>query len=173
MPDLYQGTEYWDFSLVDPDNRRPVDFEAREASLKAAEPPTSLLGTWRDGRVKQAILARALAFRASASALFTEGSYTPLSAEGPAADRLLAFARVHEGRAAIVVVSRFTAKLAGMSDWPLPGSGAWKGTDLLIPRSLAGRQGADVLGGMDGPLPGRLPIAEILGSLPVALLEVK
>ena len=58
VPDLYQGTEYWDFSLVDPDNRRPVDFAARQASLAAGMAPETLLQDWRDGRVKQAVLAR-------------------------------------------------------------------------------------------------------------------
>ena len=86
---------------------------------------------------------------------------------------MLAYARVHEGRAAISVAVRFAAKLPGAADLPLPGVEAWQGTQLMIPRSLAGRQAADVLGGMDGPLPGRLPVGDVLGRLPVALLEVR
>jgi len=173
VPDLYQGTEYWDFSLVDPDNRRPVDFAAREASLAEAGEPAVLLATWRDGRVKQAILARALALRSAAPSLFTEGSYIPLGIEGPASDHAVAFARVHEGRAAIAVAARFAANLERSADHPLPAGAAWAGTYLSIPRSLAGRRASDVMGDMDGPLPGRLRVGDVLSRLPVALLEVR
>ena len=172
VPDLYQGTEYWDLSLVDPDNRRPVDFAAREASLAAGEAPPSLLADWRDGRVKQAILARALGLRAAAPSLFIEGAYTPLASDGPAADHVLAFARVHEGRAVIAVAARFAASLSGVADLPLPDAAAWEGTSLDVPRTLVGRQASDVLEGMKGSLPGRLPVGDVLGGLPVALLEV-
>ena len=72
VPDLYQGTEYWDLSLVDPDNRRPVDFAAREASLDAGEAPASLLPDWQDGRVKLAILARALSAAREVDELLTK-----------------------------------------------------------------------------------------------------
>jgi (1->4)-alpha-D-glucan 1-alpha-D-glucosylmutase len=174
VPDLYQGTEYWDFSLVDPDNRRPVDFAAREASLAAAGEPAALLAHWRDGRVKQAVLARALALRSAAPSLFMEGTYVPLSLDGPAADSALAFARVHEGRAAIAVVSRFAAQLPLVDDMPLVAETAWKETSIVIPRSIAGRRATDVLGGMDERvLPGRLPAGDVLRRLPVALLEVR
>jgi (1->4)-alpha-D-glucan 1-alpha-D-glucosylmutase len=172
VPDLYQGTEYWDLSLVDPDNRRPVDFAAREASLDRGDAPDSLLADWRDGRVKQAILARALALRAAAPSLFMEGAYIPLASDGPAEDHALAFARVHEGRAVIAVAARFAASLSSAADLPLPDAAAWQGTTLAIPRNLVGRQASDVLGGMNGPLPERLPVGDVLDRLPVALLEV-
>ena len=173
VPDLYQGTEYWDLSLVDPDNRRPVDFAAREVSLAAGAAPASLLADWRDGSVKQAILARALALRAAAPSLFMEGAYTPLAADGPAADHIIAFVRAYEGRAMIAIAARFAANLPGVADLPLPDSAAWEGTFLAIPRNLVGRQASDVLGGMDGSLPERLPVGDVLGRLPVALLEVR
>ena len=82
VPDLYQGTEFWDFSLVDPDNRRPVDWAARREALDADLPPAELLGVWRDGRVKQAVLFRALQLRAAKPELFAEGGYLPVSVEG-------------------------------------------------------------------------------------------
>ena len=85
VPDLYQGTEYWDFSLVDPDNRRPVDFAARAASLAEDADPVALLAQWRDGRVKQAVIARALRLRKAAPGLFTHGTYVPLKIEGAGA----------------------------------------------------------------------------------------
>ncbi len=173
VPDLYQGTEYWDLSLVDPDNRRPVDFAAREASLSAVGEPAALMAGWRDGRVKQAILARALALRARAPSLFMEGSYLPLGVEGPASDHVLAFARVHEGRAAIAVVARLCASLETVADQPLPVSGAWAETLVALPRSLVGRQASDVLGSRIAELPARLPVGDVLRALPVALLEVR
>ena len=92
IPDLYQGTEYWDFSLVDPDNRRPVNFAARQVSLDAGKTPAALLPDWKDGRVKQAVITRALHLRSRAPGLFTLGNYVPLKVEGPAADHVLAYA---------------------------------------------------------------------------------
>lgn len=172
VPDLYQGTEYWDFSLVDPDNRRPVDFAARAASLDAGDAPAALLADWQDGRVKQAILTRVLARRAEAPSLFSEGAYIPLASEGPAADHVLAFARAHEERAVIAVAARFAANLPGRADLPLPDAAAWQETFLVVPRNLVGRVASDVLDGVSGPLPERLPVGEVLGRLPVALLEV-
>ncbi len=176
VPDLYQGTEYWDFSLVDPDNRRPVDFPAREASLAAGEAPAALLPHWKDGRVKQAVVARALRYRAASGALLTQGSYTPLKAEGPLADHVLAFARIHEGRACIAVVTRLPAALAGAAAMPLVDPAAWSATFLTIPRNILTRRFVDVLATYDDTgreLMGRLPLADILATLPVALLEVR
>ncbi len=123
--------------------------------------------------MKLAILARALSFRAAAPSLFMEGAYIPLASDGAAADHVIAFARVHEGKAVIAVAARFAANLSGVTDLPLPDAAAWQGTSLAIPRSLVGREVSDVLGGMAGPLPGQLPVGDALGRLPVALLEVR
>src|SRR6202044_1485249 len=84
VPDLYQGTEFWDQSLVDPDNRRPVDFAQRQATLQTGTSPAEALANWRSGAVKQAIIARALALRASLPELFAQGDYVKLEASGPA-----------------------------------------------------------------------------------------
>ena len=84
IPDMYQGTELWDFSLVDPDNRRPVDYDLRRSMLQAGTPPELAMASWRSGQVKQAVLHRALQLRVRRSALFLEGNYTPLRVEGPA-----------------------------------------------------------------------------------------
>ncbi|WP_395014702.1 malto-oligosyltrehalose synthase [Dongia sp.] len=111
VPDLYQGTEFWDFSLVDPDNRRPVDFAVRASGLAEGADLALLLKEWRDGRIKQAVIARLLAFRRRHAALFAEGSYEPLAVSGERADRLIAFARRRSGEALIVVVPRLTAGL--------------------------------------------------------------
>ncbi len=175
VPDLYQGAEFWDFSLVDPDNRRPVDFTARAASLQAAAPFAALLQGWRDGRVKQAVIGRVLDLRARMPALFAEGSYLPLKSEGPAADHVIAFARVHEGRAIVTVVSRHTASLVDRETSGLVATkNVWKGTFLPLPRSLMERRWTDVLSGAPAPIvPGsRLDIAAVLGECPVAVWGV-
>ena len=173
VPDLYQGTEFWDFSLVDPDNRRPVDFDARSAALAAGASPADLLAHWRDGRVKQAVIARALAFRARASGVFGSGSYVPLKIEGKFAQHAFAFARVLEGRAAIAVVTRLGAKLVqGEAALPLLDGQMWQGTAIILPRNLHGRRFEDVLGGPETTgTTGRLLLSDLLSKLPVALLE--
>ena len=174
IPDLYQGTEYWDFSLVDPDNRRPVDFAARAASLDADGDPASLLAAWRDGTVKQAVIARTLALRARCPGLFTEGAYIPLRTEGPGADQVLAFARVHEGRAAVVAVTRLPLSLDRDMTAPRVAVERWGGTSVLLPRSLADRKLVSVLTAREDMMGmGRLPVSRLLAGLPVALLEAR
>ncbi|GAB2177191.1 malto-oligosyltrehalose synthase [Dongia sp. agr-C8] len=140
VPDLYQGTEFWDFSLVDPDNRRPVDFTARANALVDDADLALLLKEWRDGRIKQAVIARLLGFRQRHAALFAEGSYEPLVVSGERADHLIAFARRLSGEALVVVVPRLTAGLdtAVGTVWrdtriALPEAEA---TDLLRPRKI-------------------------------------
>jgi len=174
IPDLYQGTEYWDFSLVDPDNRRPVDFAARAASLDAGSDPAALMSTWRDGTVKQAVIARTLALRARCPGLFTEGAYIPLRTEGPGADQVLAFARVHEGRAAVVAVTRLSSSLDRDMTAPCVAVERWGGTSVLLPRSLADRTLVSALTGQEDMMGlGRLPLSRIFAGLPVALLETR
>jgi (1->4)-alpha-D-glucan 1-alpha-D-glucosylmutase len=189
IPDLYQGTEFWDFSLVDPDNRRPVDFLSRRAALEAGATPASLADSWRDGRVKQAIIARALALRARLPDLFGHGKYQPLEVEGPRAKHVLAFARIHEERAAVVAITRLPSDLLGTAAIETeaalagatlcPRTGTWDGTNVLLPRNLAGRWHTNALAMTDGECRGdmagseRLDVAELFADLPVALLEVR
>ena len=82
VPDFYQGTEFWDQSLVDPDNRRPVDFARRIDALEADATPVALAAHWRDGRVKQAVIRRALALRREVPELFARGEYRPVEVTG-------------------------------------------------------------------------------------------
>ncbi len=178
IPDLYQGTESWDFSLVDPDNRRPVDFEERAKRLQADANPAPLLAHWRDGSVKQAILHRALRFRAANPALFAEGAYLALKVEGHGAENVLAFARQHEDRAVITVVSRLSTK-QGVTDTPLIPANAWRGTSIVLPRLWSGRTLVDVLGHAPDASPSvqaspgaRLRVDAVLAKLPVAMLEI-
>jgi (1->4)-alpha-D-glucan 1-alpha-D-glucosylmutase len=172
--DLYQGTEYWDFSLVDPDNRRPVDFPARERSLAVAADPADLMTDWRDGRVKQAIIARTLALREQAPGLFTTGLYTPLPADGAAAHHILAFLRTYEGRAAIVITTRLPASLGLGGAVPVVQPSHWRETSLQMPRNLIGRSLVDRLGSApDAIVAPRMDVQSVLSFLPVALLEVR
>jgi malto-oligosyltrehalose synthase len=131
VPDLYQGTDYWDFSLVDPDNRRPVDFAARAASLGSIDMEASL-ADWRNGHVKQAVTAHALALRRRYPTLFAEGSHEPIEVTGALANHLVAFARRLDSGIAITVVPRFPHALLGDDDRITFDPSAWKGSALTL-----------------------------------------
>ncbi|OHV10575.1 malto-oligosyltrehalose synthase [Kushneria phosphatilytica] len=113
MPDLYQGTEYWDFSLVDPDNRRPVDFEARQRTLASSDSLVELQTHWQDGRIKQALIHGVLMLRQRYPVLFAEGEYLPLSVEGEGADQVVAFQRRHGQQQLVVVAARHAGTMSG------------------------------------------------------------
>jgi (1->4)-alpha-D-glucan 1-alpha-D-glucosylmutase len=148
VPDTYQGGELWDLSLVDPDNRRPVDFDLRDRLL------TRLDEGWRpawddpDGAGKLLVVSRALRLRRDRPALFT--GYTPLTATGPAADHVVAYDR----GGAITVGTRLPVGLAA--------AGGWRDTTLTLPA------GTDVLTGRS--YQGEVRLAELLADYPVALL---
>jgi (1->4)-alpha-D-glucan 1-alpha-D-glucosylmutase len=169
VPDFYQGTEFWDLSLVDPDNRRPVDFAAREtarAALAVEAPWSTLTAAWADGRIKFALTRQLLALRQQLASLFTDGAYHPLEVEGPDSDDVLAFARTGGRDAVIVVVGRhFAHSTDGGRQWPA--GKAWQATItaegfsalrnvLGAPRPLAGSQ---------------LQVSELFGPIPIAILQ--
>ena len=173
VPDIYQGCESWDFSLVDPDNRRPVDYAGRRAALAAsgAMSPAELLAGWRDGRVKLHVIARALNVRRRLPELFAAGDYQPLEASGLHAERVVAMLRKHGGEACIGVVPRLAWPLLGDREEPLPRG--WGDTRLAVPPEPAGAgTWFDVLSGAEVFVPpdGRLDVARLLGGFPVALL---
>ncbi|HEV7876650.1 malto-oligosyltrehalose synthase [Bradyrhizobium sp.] len=162
VPDFYQGTEFWDFSLVDPDNRRPVDFAARQSALAALETPdwTSLAQHWTDGRIKLAWTRHLLKLRAELADVFTRGDYQPLEVVGPHRDHVLAFARQYGGNAAIVAVGKSLAPLTqGGRLWP--GAGAYEGAIVVSGYSLEGTGGNE------------LPLADAFKHLPAAMLKAK
>ncbi|MBV6288321.1 malto-oligosyltrehalose synthase [Pseudomonas aegrilactucae] len=136
IPDLYQGNEYWDFSLVDPDNRRAVDFATRRLGLDDSHGPAELLAHWRDGRVKQALIAQVLEQRRACPELFRQGRYLPLEVRGKHAARVLAFARIGEAQRAVVVVPRLAAGLLGTTAQPLIPAQNWDDTRVLLPFAL-------------------------------------
>jgi (1->4)-alpha-D-glucan 1-alpha-D-glucosylmutase len=185
VPDFYQGTELWDFSLVDPDNRRPVDFALRRrlladlrtriASGALAALSRELLEHWEDGRIKLHVTQGALDCRRRLPELRI-GDYIPLRVQGAAADHLVAFARRHATGTVLTVVPRCCASLTdGGARLPL-GRPVWGDTRLLLPRELFDGPYRNLFTGAtlcakaaeDGPA---LEIAEILSAFPVALCE--
>ncbi len=170
VPDFFQGTELWDFSLVDPDNRRPVDFAARSEMLRGSGPPGALAATWRDGRVKQAVIARTLALRRVAPELFARGDYRPLEASGAMARHVVGFMRVLGDTVSLTVVPRLPyALLAGRDAIAIPAD-RWRDTVLHCPSELAGRRLHDALGGGAGVQSAAgLPVGTLLRDCPVSL----
>jgi len=121
VPDFYQGTECWDLSLVDPDNRRPVDFKERAALMAAHDKPdwAALSHNWRNGDIKFAWTRQLLKLRSEMADVFTEGDYEPLEVSGPHRDHVIAFARRRGRRAAIIVVGRWFAPMTQNGrTWP-------------------------------------------------------
>jgi (1->4)-alpha-D-glucan 1-alpha-D-glucosylmutase len=140
VPDLYQGTEIWDFSLVDPDNRRPVDFAARRSALAALRrrKPSSalardLLESYQDGRIKLYATLRALAIRGALPDLFACGTYERLAVTGKRAEHVIAFARRHASGEVVVAVPRLVAALAGSGQGQPVGPEAWGDTRVMLP----------------------------------------
>jgi len=173
VPDLYQGCDFWDFSLADPDNRRPVDFASRTRALDQAASPRALLADWRDGRVKQAVIMRALALRKARPDLFAVGSYRPLAVQGALAGQALAFLREHEGEVAVTVVTRLAGRLpSAPGGLPLVQPEAWGDTTVGLPDDIGREAFVDVLCGSAAlAADGGLRLREILAGLPVALLH--
>ena len=164
VPDFYQGTECWDLSLVDPDNRRPVDFAGRADALSALQTPDweGLTQNWADGRLKLAWTAHLLKLRTELAEIFTHGDYRPLEVEGLHRDHVIAFARRRDRDAAIVAVARHFAPFsqAGRA-WPSAAS-----FDGMI-----GVDGFSIEGVGD---PGKaLPLSTLFQSLPVAVLKAR
>jgi (1->4)-alpha-D-glucan 1-alpha-D-glucosylmutase len=180
IPDIYQGTELWDYSLVDPDNRRPVDYELRKKMLDsfATPPPTgvqveSLLENLDDGRAKLYLTWRLLQLRKEREALFRQGGYTVVRAAGSHAKHVVAFARRHGGEAIVTVVPRLLAGL-GMTGGNLPcGEDAWNDTRIDLPMFKAGTVLTDVLTGAEHRLDdGSVPVGALTARFPVVVLRI-
>jgi len=172
VPDLYQGAEYWDFSLVDPDNRRPVDFAARQHSLSSAGPLDELLQSWHDGRIKQAVIRRTLQLRRRYPRLFSEGRYLPLAVSGEQAEQLLAFARELEGQWVVVVVPRLAANLLGDCEVPSIPAQRWGNTRIALPEALDGSEFERLFDATAvTSQQASLEVARVLDGLPVAVLH--
>jgi (1->4)-alpha-D-glucan 1-alpha-D-glucosylmutase len=179
IPDFYQGTELWDLALVDPDNRRPVDYDLRRDVLRTMQgcpacAASDMLAAYGDGRVKMFVAHRALAARASLRDLYERGAYVPLRINGPRQDHLFAFARVDaNGRTAISCVPRLTASLS--QDGKPPLGDVWAGTWIELPADSATRTFRDALIGEARSVECRdgvptLSVPALFDRLPVALL---
>ncbi len=188
-PDLYQGTELWTLSLVDPDNRRPVDFERRRSLLDglreigtdaesetegrtiAGETLGKLRSGWKDGRIKLFLLHRALTFRREHPGIFREGTYQALEPAGPRGQHVVAFLRRHGDRWVLTLVPRLPTGLVPAGDFPL-GVDTWKVTSLELPKEAPSRwrnviTDEEVVLGEDVA---RLEVGRVLDRFPVALL---
>jgi (1->4)-alpha-D-glucan 1-alpha-D-glucosylmutase len=182
VPDFYQGTELWDFSLVDPDNRRPVDFGRRMTLLEElkqrekegrAALVQDLLARWVDGKIKLYVTYKGLSFRQSHKSLFEEGGYLPIDASDRARDHICAFVRQKDGAMALVVAPRLITKLLRAERPPI-GEETWGSSALVLPDD-APDSWINILTGEElEVVPARqkklLPLAKVFGSFPLALL---
>lgn len=175
VPDLYQGTEFWDFSLTDPDNRRPVEYASRMAALLEPADLHTLLMHWQDGRIKQALIRRVLCYRREHPMVFARGDYRPLALEGAGARHALAFARHHGGDTVVVVVPRLCP---GLADAPGSPAGAlpripadwWGDTTLVLPEAMSTAPLRNLFDGTPLAVATRRPaLGQILSSFPLAL----
>ena len=181
VPDFYQGTEVPTFTLVDPDNRAPVDFDAAARDLdelaRSADELASVLSDESGHRAKLYVTSKLLALRAADEQLFASGSYQPLNVEGERKEHVFAFARVMDGRSSIVVVPRWSARLLG-GELRLPvGADVWGDTRVLL-GSVAGERFEEVLFARSGDHVPQgeersLQIADVLAKSPIAVLQFR
>ena len=187
VPDLYQGTELWDFSLVDPDSRRPVDFAERArllAELNKAVAATpgrvaliqDLFAQRADGRIKLFLAAEALRYRRDHRALFHSGEYVPLNGTGEKCEHVFAFARIHSEGSIVTVIPRLLTGVIPDAHTPPLGDEVWKDTWLTLPAWGEGTQVRNIFTGdvlrtvtRDGCQV--LAVGEIFLHSPVAWLE--
>ncbi|VVO70369.1 hypothetical protein PS732_01291 [Pseudomonas fluorescens] len=169
VPDLYQGNEFWDFSLVDPDNRRPVDYAAREQALEAALPVGELVHDWRDGRIKQALIAQVLNLRVEQAELFRRGSYQALEVLGSQAHNVLAFVREHAGQQAIVIVPIRCASLLENSAVPQVDALRWGDTRVVLPFAASDTNLKGLFATRAVTKNRELKVSDALGDVPVNL----
>ncbi len=182
VPDFYQGSELWDLSLVDPDNRRPVDFATRAAMLESLGPLfasdvastraarlRALVASWHDGVVKLYVTACGLHVRRALPAVFLEGDCVPVGATGTFARHVVAVARARGDEAVLAVVPRLVARLA-REGMPI-GASVWADTTLVLPPGLARHAWVDVLGGTRIGAGAEVPIGRLFDAAPLALLR--
>jgi (1->4)-alpha-D-glucan 1-alpha-D-glucosylmutase len=184
VPDFYQGSELWDFRLVDPDNRGPIDFAARvrllnelqqqEKEWGRLELTRNLLENWQDGRIKLFVTSTALNFRRSQEHVFLEGEYQPLAATGAKRHHAFAFARRAGNAWVLTAVPRLVTKLGPAGRAPV-GAEAWGASALVLPRE-APADWLDVLTGEKVSASRAqqklaLPLAEVFGKFPIALFS--
>ena len=141
VPDIYQGTEIWDYSLVDPDNRRPVDYDLRRQMLKSLSTatPGELMQTWPDGRIKLFLVNHILRFRRGHADLFAGGEYLPLHASGTFAECCISFIRRLDDDWIAVIAPRLSSRIG----FPPIGQ-AWQDTAIELPETFSVKDAHDL-----------------------------
>lgn len=170
VPDIYQGSELWDLSMVDPDNRRPVDYGARirllDKILNDPMTPATIAGmmeNWQDGAIKLFVTSAILAFRSDNPELFERGEYEALTATGPKAETICAFARRFGDSEVVIATARFPARLQA--------DPCWKETRIVIPSAPAGSKWRNILTGIEfRAIDGAMLAGQVFAHLPVAVL---
>lgn len=183
IPDIYQGSELWDFNLVDPDNRRPVDFDRREALLAGIRARRGegeripfvedLRDRWPDGRIKLYLISTLLRIRQRFPQLFLQGQYQPLKVEGPLEERVCAFQRAEKAAHLIVVVGRFFAATTAAGEPVLPKNhvgSSWAETALRLPEGLSWPLEDQLTGYRFERAVDSLSLGELFSVLPVSIL---
>jgi (1->4)-alpha-D-glucan 1-alpha-D-glucosylmutase len=178
VPDTYQGNEVWDFSLVDPDNRRTVDYDSRRELLKSLKDSTGesgprlaardIAGNIKNGAAKLFLTWKVLHARQSYRAVFEDGEYAAMQAMGAKAEHVVAFSRTSADTRVITVAPRLWAGLWAGSSIEVPDSSAWEDTTIEIPADTASVY-RNLLTG-EAVSPGLVALTELLRTFPVALL---
>ncbi len=184
IPDFYQGSEYWSFNLVDPDNRRPIDFADRHRALdellSALERDPAALARElfqrpEDGRIKLLVTALALRFRRANEPLFRDGGYERCDVEGRSASQVVAFARTGRDKAAVAIVGRFFTRFGERAGAPV--GECWRETFVKVPAWLERHEFRDILTNRLLPRKSNdacvLDLEQVFATLPVALIEVR
>jgi (1->4)-alpha-D-glucan 1-alpha-D-glucosylmutase len=183
VPDIYQGNDLWDFSLVDPDNRRAVDYGHRQRVFESirkwgSNPDASLvrplLENPEDGRLKLYLIWKTLCLRKQSPDVFQRGEYLPLTVRGARADQIVAFIRKSDNASVLVVVPRLVASLLGDSNLPPIGSNVWKDTNILVPFCSSCETYRNTFTGEVIDLPkadAKIAVSELLAHFPAALCE--
>jgi (1->4)-alpha-D-glucan 1-alpha-D-glucosylmutase len=186
VPDIYQGSDLWDLSLVDPDNRRPVDYILRRQEFEnirklGGEPDAQvvsrLLETAENGGLKLFLIWKTLCFRKQSPEVFQQGEYSPLTVQGAKANHVAAFIRTLEKTKALVVVPRLVAGLLGERDIPPTGPEVWQDTEILLPSGVSScgtssEEYRNVFTGENVNLSepsAKIAVADLLAHFPVAL----
>ncbi|HEY0845356.1 MAG TPA: malto-oligosyltrehalose synthase [Noviherbaspirillum sp.] len=170
VPDLYQGTEFWDFSLVDPDNRRPVDYAVRTQALASLSEGLKGIEGWHDGRVKQQVIRASLQLRSREPELFARGEYLPLAVEGMLNGNAIGFARRLQERSIIVLATHLPAKLLALAEQPLVSPADWRDTAVVVPVPGESTWTDLFTGRTLRAQAGRIRLADALAMLPVSVL---
>jgi (1->4)-alpha-D-glucan 1-alpha-D-glucosylmutase len=168
VPDIYQGTEIWDYSLVDPDNRRPIDYELRRKMLKSVSSaaPGELMQAWPDGRIKLFLIKHVLGLRRAHADLFEHGEYLPLQMSGTFAECCVSFGRRLDNDWILVIATRLSSRIG----FP-PVGDAWQDTMIQLPETFSLNGAHDLFTCRPIPHVNRqVPVRDVLSVLPFAVV---